>query len=156
MQETQPEEKQGWSLQRYLLIGGVALGAIILLPFIIGLVFAIVADPEPTAVRFGMIRDIVIIVLAMQGILIIVALTVLILQIARLISMLQAEVKPILEETRETAETARGTAQFVGRNVVEPVISLQSTVAGIIVLFRELFGIRKAIRRSKQETANES
>lgn len=145
------ENKSGWTFQRYLLLGGGGLGIVILLPLIIGILVAVIADPEPTAIRFGMIRDIVLIVLAMQGILVVLALVTLILQVARLVALLQNEVKPIIDDTKEAAQTAKGTAQFVGRNVTQPVISAKSFVFGFGVFVRELIGIRRALRTGKDQ-----
>lgn len=150
MDELETKQSEGgWTFQRYLYLAGAALAAIILLPLFIGILVAIIAEPAPTAVRFGMIRDIVLIILAMQGILVIVALTALILQIARLVALLQNEVKPIIDDTKEAAQSAKGTAQFVGQNVVQPVIGVKSFAAGLVVFIRELIGIRRALRPGK-------
>ncbi len=148
-ENTKPE-KRGWSFQRYMILAAAGLGVIIILPLIIGLVFAVIADPEPTAIRFGMVRDIVIIILALQGVLIVVALTLLLLQVTRLIAMLQNEIKPILEDTKDTVQTAKGTAEFVGKNVTEPIVTIGAFVTGSTVFIREIFGIRRALKSSKK------
>lgn len=132
---------------RNLILASIGLIVVVVLPFIIGLLFALLADPVPTAQRFGILRDVFIIILSLQGVLIIVALVVLILQITRLITLVQAEVQPILQNTQETVDTARGTAQFVSKNALSPLISFQAFVAGGWVFIRELGGIRRAIRR---------
>lgn len=128
----------------YLSIGGL-VGLILLV-----LVIAIVAALTDAA-RFGplieIIRDIVIILLALEGILIILALTILIAQIARLVNLLQNELKPILENTQETVKHARGTAEFVGKNLSDPVIKANAFLSGVGVMFRELGRIRRAVRR---------
>jgi hypothetical protein len=69
------------------------------------------------------IRDIAIIIVAVQSIVIGVLLAVLVWQIWRLVKIIQIEVMPIIEDTQATVHTVRGTAQFVSNNVVNPVIA---------------------------------
>jgi len=71
----------------------------------------------------ALIRDIAIIVLAMESLIIGGLLVVLLLQIRGLTRMLQEEVQPILESTRETASTVRGTTVFVSNTFVKPLIN---------------------------------
>ena len=66
----------------------------------------------------------------------------LIIQLASLINLLQNEVKPILKSTNETVNTLRGTSEFLSENLVEPVIKLNSYLAGLKKLF-DLFGINR-------------
>ena len=68
------------------------------------------------------IRDIAIILLAIQILVVNLLLALLIWQVWRMIKMIQTEVKPILRDTQETIGTVRGTAAFVSDNVVEPVV----------------------------------
>lgn len=75
------------------------------------------------------IRDIAIIIIAVQTIVIGVLLGVLIWQIWRLVKMLQTEIKPIINDTQETLSTVRGTATFVSNNVVDPVVKTGSALA---------------------------
>lgn len=70
------------------------------------------------------IRDIAIIIIAIQTIVIGVLLGVLIWQIWRLVKLLQTEIKPILRDTQQTVTTVRGTASFVSNQVVDPVIGV--------------------------------
>lgn len=96
---------------------------------------------QPTAPT-DKIRDIFIIVVALESLIIGVALIVLIVQLASLINLLQNEVRPILNATSETVNTLRGTAEFLGENVVEPVIKLNGYLAGLTRML-ELMGIKK-------------
>src|SRR5690349_24195742 len=52
------------------------------------------------------------------------SLVVLLIQLASLINLLQNEVRPIIQATNETVNALRGTAEFLGESVVEPVIKL--------------------------------
>ena len=88
------------------------------------------------------IRDIFIIVVALESLVIGVALIVLVVQLASLINLLQNEVRPILQATNETVNTLRGTAEFLGENMVEPVIKLNGYLAGLTRML-ELIGVKK-------------
>lgn len=68
------------------------------------------------------IRDIAIIVIAFQSIIIGVLLGVLIWQIWRLVKLVQTEIKPIIDDAQETVGTVRGTTTFLSHNLVEPVV----------------------------------
>ncbi len=106
----------------YALIGVVILGLIIA-----GSVFLFTSDASTTS----KIRDIFIIFMALESLVIGVALIVLIIQIAILTNLLQNEVKPILESTNETVSTLKGTVRFLSDNLAEPVIVLNEYLAGI-------------------------
>jgi hypothetical protein len=71
----------------------------------------------------AIIRDIAIIVLAVESLVVGALLIVLILQVRGLARMLQEEVRPILESARETATTVRGTTVFVSDTFVKPLIN---------------------------------
>ena len=71
-----------------------------------------------------------------------VALIILLIQMASLINLLQNEVRPILDATSETVNTLRGTAEFLGESVVEPVIKLNSYLASMRRVL-ELMGIKQ-------------
>jgi hypothetical protein len=85
---------------------------------------------------------VIIIVVALESLLIGVALIVLVVQLASLINLIENEVRPILKATNETVNTLRGTAEFLGENVVEPVIKLNGYLAGLYRMF-EMMGIKK-------------
>jgi hypothetical protein len=142
-----PTKDSRWPMSRVVKWIATILIALVVLLFLAGMGLALFSDADQTAPRVQIIRDIFIIVLAFQGILVIGALAILITQIARLINLLQNEVMPILKNTQETIDTARGTVEFVGENLTEPVIRLNAFLAAISVLLRELFGIRRALRR---------
>jgi len=88
------------------------------------------------------IRDIFIIFMAFESIVIGVALVVLVVQVSTLINLLQNEVKPILKSTKETVDTLKGTTEFLSSNLVEPVIKLNGYLAGMKQLF-DLFKFKK-------------
>ncbi len=90
------------------------------------------------------IRDLVIIFLSLEGMLIIMSLAVLTLQVARLVNLLQTEVKPILENTQETVKTAQRTVGFMSDNLAEPMMRASGFWRGRRSLIGNLFGIRRA------------
>ena len=122
---------------RRILIG-VIVGAVILV-ILLGVSIYLLLQPATPTDR---IRDVCIIVVALESLVIGVAMIVLIMQLASLINLLQNEIRPILHATNETVNTLRGTAEFLGDNVVEPVIKLNGYLAGLYRML-ELMGIRK-------------
>lgn len=153
-EEEQLEEEAGSPLVRVVVIASVVLIGLVVGIFVIALLIA-QGDVEKLAPIIQIVRDLVIILLALEGILIILALAVLIVQVARLINLLQNEFKPILQNTQDTLKSAKGTIDFVGDNVAEPVIRASSFFAGLGVLVGNLIGIRRAIRRSPDAPAPE-
>jgi len=117
---------------------GVSVGAVLLLA-LLGLAIYFLLQPATPTDR---IRDVFIIVVALESLVIGAALIVLIVQLASLINLLQNEIRPILNATTETVNHLRGTAEFLGENVVEPVIKLNGYLAGLYRML-ELMGIKK-------------
>ena len=146
--KVKPESK--WTAQRIVFLSAGVLGAIIALIFGIGLLLAFSGELEITALRIQYIRNIFMIVLSFEGILIIGAIAVLIVQITRLVNMLKRDVKPVLTTAQETVNTAKGTVEFVGDNTVRPIIRASAFMSGLGVVIRDMGGIRRAIRRTKQ------
>jgi hypothetical protein len=142
------ERAAGRSLRRLIILVTAALIGAVMLLFVLAIVIALTSDLEQSSAVIRLFRDLVIIFLALEGILIVLALGILILQIAKLINLLQTEVKPILENTQQTVKTAQGTVEFVSQNALTPILRLSGFLAGASVLTRELFGIRRAVRRS--------
>lgn len=139
------EEGRSRGITRWMMIGIGGLAGVIAVGFLIALIGSL-ADSEGVANFFRILRDFFIIVLALQGILICAALVILIVQVSALINLLSSEVKPIIDETRDTLSTARGTAEFVSQSVARPVIRTTSTLIGVGVFIRELLGIRRNLR----------
>lgn|GEM_PF-726211 len=88
----------------------------------------------------GVVRDILIIFLALTSIVVWVLLGILIWQIWRLTKLVQSELKPMIVDTKETIATVRGTTTFMSENVVTPVIQTSSRVAGYRRTAMALFG----------------
>jgi hypothetical protein len=140
------EEKKGRAWYFWPLVGLGAFVGVFIVGLVLALAVALAADPDDAATWVGIIRDMFIIVLAMEGMLVGLALIVLVIQIAALVNLLQNEIKPIVDKTNETATTVRGTAQFMSQNVIEPVVKFGALTAGIGGLVREMLGIRHALQ----------
>ena len=105
---------------------GVVVGVIVLLAALIGAVIFLL-NYEKTAV----IRDIFVIFLGFEMVLIGLVTVLLIIQIVKLVNMFQHEIKPVLDAANETMSTIRGTAVFMSDAMVQPVIKLNSYFASI-------------------------
>lgn len=144
------EPKSKWTTQRIVFVSAGVLGTIIVVIFGVGLLLAFSGELEVTALRIQYIRNIFMVVLGLEGILIIGSIAVLTVQITRLVNMVKRDVKPVLTRAQETVNTAKGTVEFVGDNIVRPVIRTSAFLSGLRVVIRDMGGIRRAIRRSKQ------
>ncbi len=132
------------SFVRYIIIGLIALAGLIVVSLVVALLAGLTGSEGVGDVIRG-VRDFFIIILALQGILISVALVVLILQLTALINLLRNEIRPIIDEARNTVTTVRGTTQFVSQNVTSPVIRVASTMAGARAFVNDLMGIRRNV-----------
>ncbi len=128
-----------------LYIALAAVVVVVLLGLLItGLVFLI--NPNLTSLDVvARLRDIFIILMALESLLIGLALTILIIQIARLTNLLQNELKPILDSTNATVSNLRGTTKFLSDNLVEPVIKLNELLA----VFQRVTDILHLTRKEK-------
>ncbi|MCA0452965.1 MAG: hypothetical protein LCI00_03190 [Chloroflexi bacterium] len=151
VEATTTEKQSTWTVQRIVFLSAGVLGGIIALIFIIGLLLGFTSELEVTATRIEYIRNLLFIMIGIEGILIIGSIAVLIVQVTRLINMLKRDVQPVLTTAKETVDTAKGTVEFVGDNAVGPIIRAGGFMAGLGVVFRDVGGIRRAIRRTKQQ-----
>jgi len=131
--ESLPEEAptpaitdEGAGSSRKVVIG-LVVGIVVILALIILGIWALTLPTTDTA----RVRDIFIIFMALQSLLLGFVLIILIVQIARLTNLLQNEVKPILESTNETVNTLRGTTTFLSDNLAQPVIKMNEYLAGL-------------------------
>jgi len=130
---TQKEEGLTEGQKRALIIGGIVLVIGAVIGAIAGAIY-LVGNPTTAAAW----RDVFIIFMALEFMIIGVALVVLVVQLAVLTNMLRHEIKPILESTNETVNTVRGTTLFLSDNLVEPIMKLNSYVAALSRLVESL------------------
>ena len=130
---TDPEVKQSSRKKLWLVI---LIVVVIIALLAAGIVLLSTSGAEVTS----QVRDIFVILMALESIVIGAALVILVVQIASLINLLQNEIKPILKSTSDTVNTLKGTTAFLSENLASPVIKLNSSVAGMRKIF-ELIGL---------------
>jgi len=133
------QEKTQNTRQKAAVIWISIISVLFLAAIITGVIFLARSNADTT----GRVRDIFIIVLALESLLIGAALIILVVQLAVLTNIIQNEVKPILSSTRETAGNIKGTSQFISKHAVAPIISVGSFIAGFQRLGEIVGFIRK-------------
>jgi hypothetical protein len=118
------EPPESW---RGLIIGLVIVAALLLAAMIAGLIYLFRSGPAVTE----NVRDIVIIVVAFEFMIVGLALIILVVQLARLVNLLQNELRPVIDSASETVNTLRGTARFLSDNLAGPVVKANAAIAGL-------------------------
>lgn len=77
------------------------------------------------------VRDIAIIVLAVESIIIGIVLVLLLWQVRSLTRLLQEEIKPILDSAQDTVGTIRGTTRLVSDTIVSPAVKIGGFASGL-------------------------
>ena len=95
-------------------------------------------------------RDIAIIVLAVESIVIGALLIYLVFLIRSLVKMLGEEIKPIVDTTRDTVGTVRGTTVFLSDTLVGPVVQVTGFFSGLRQAVRTLVGSTNNRREEAQ------
>lgn len=108
---------------------GIFIGILAVL-LLVGTVAAIIWLIQPGAPT-ETLRDVFIILVAFEFMVIGIALVVLIIQLARLVNLLNNEVRPILDSASEAANTMRGTARFLSDKLVGPVVKVNAGAAAV-------------------------
>jgi hypothetical protein len=125
MTEKPVDPKRSSRLRRRLFLFGAVL---LLLLAAVGIGLFLLSRNEALT---STARDIFLILLALEFMVVGVAVIVLAVQIARLTLLLEMEIRPMLENANDTLDTLRGTTLFLSESLVEPVVKLQSSLAAI-------------------------
>jgi len=128
--------------QRNALIIAGLLAVLVVIGLIVFGVF-LVNNPAQASVW----RDVFIIFMALEMIVIGAALVILMIQLAALTNLLKNEVRPILEATQETLNTVRGTTVFLSENLTEPIVKLNAYVAGLAKIVETVSSLGNIFRR---------
>jgi hypothetical protein len=156
MQETSdtsvPDPTHKWSIQRVVVIIAAMLTSTIVIIFVIGLLLTFSSPLEATALRLVYVRNIAIIVLFLEGLLVVGSLAVLIVQITRLINLVKKETKLLIGNAQDVVDSAKGTVEFVGDNVAQPVVQAGGIVAGARIIIRDIGGIRQALGKREESS----
>jgi hypothetical protein len=108
------------------------------------------APPSPGSVVVSLLRDVAIVFVAFETMVIGVLLVVLMLQVQSLVVLLRDEIRPMLEAANETLATVRGTTQFVSHNVVSPVVKWSGYLAGLRRIFQQIGGLREDLEQDNE------
>lgn len=87
----------------------------------------------------GAWRDIIIILLAVESLVLVGLMAMLVVQMTLLVRMMRDEIRPLIASAQETVNSARGTAQFVSRKIVTPTANAAANAARITRMFQVLF-----------------
>ena len=101
------------------------------------------------------VRDIGIILLALESLIIGVLLALLLVQIRRLARLLEEEIKPVLDSASETISTVRGTTEIVSETLVSPLIRISSYMSGLRTGLTTLIGIKSALEGTPETSVSE-
>lgn len=96
------------------------------------------------------VRDVAIVLLAIQSLVIGVLLALLLVQLRHLVRMLREEIAPILQTTQDTAHRVDGTVHLVSDTVVKPLIKINSVAAGVHKAFDSFFFLAGRIPRARR------
>ena len=102
--------------------------AVLAVLLVVGAVAAILWLIQPGAPT-ETLRDVFLILVAFEFMIIGVALVILVIQLARLVNLLNNEVRPILDSASEAANTMRGTARFLSDKLVSPIVKVNAGAA---------------------------
>ncbi|HSQ27126.1 MAG TPA: hypothetical protein VLM80_08370 [Anaerolineales bacterium] len=114
---------------------------------LVGIIASVYFLVQPTT-DTAKIRDVFIIFMAIESLLIGIALVILMVQLARLINLMQNEIKPILDSTQDALGHLRGTTVFLSDNLVAPVLKLNEYMAGFSQFF-QVIGLAKKSKKTK-------
>ena len=142
--EVQPEIPEGQApeepkIQKATVIG-ITIGILVVVAAVVAFAVFLLTGSSETTER---IRDVFIIFMALESMVIGLVLIVLVVQLARLTNLLQNEIKPILDSTNETVSTLRGTTQFLSDHLADPVIRLNEYFAGLSSFLKIINPARK-------------
>lgn len=138
------EVSSGISIFRIVKFSAFFIVLLILALLVFGLVVALTAA-ETWAPLLQIVRDIFLVILVLESVLIVTALAILMLQAAGFIIMLKTEIKPILDNARETTRLTKATAEFVSQNSIDPLIQIKSFISGLLSFLREIIRIRSIL-----------
>jgi len=94
------------------------------------------------------VRDIAIILVALEILIMNGLLVVLIWQVWRLVKMIRSEMRPVIRDSQGTVGTVKGSAEFVSASFISPLIAASGRLAGIV---RSVQVIRSELKSSMAE-----
>jgi len=117
--------------RRMTLIGiGIAVLAVLILLSFAGMIALGIIDE---------VRDIVIILLAIESLIVGGVTLFLLYQIIMLLTLIREELIPLIQSAQDTVNSARGTTVYVSRKIVAPSVRAATMVARLQTMARVLF-----------------
>jgi len=117
--------------RRMTLIGiGIAVLAVLILLSFAGMIALGIIDE---------VRDIVIILLAIESLIVGGVTLFLLYQIIMLLTLIREELIPLIQSAQDTVNSARGTTVYVSRKIVVPSVRAAQTMARLQTMARVLF-----------------
>lgn len=123
-------------ISKKVIIIGILIVVLVVALVVVAAIFLLKPENSQTTEQ---IRDLFLIFMALESLVIGIALVILIVQLASLINLLQNEIRPIINSTSETVNTLKGTATFISDNLSDPVIKLNQYLA----MMKQLFNVLK-------------
>jgi len=136
-------------VRRVILIVTLTPAILFGIMFLVAVLLAL-SNVQGAADLVRMIRDLMIVFIALELALIFVSVSILLVQVSRLVNLLTEEVGPLLDATQETVQTAQNTVEFAGRNVLNPMIEFSSFLTTLLSLLTSVFGLRRAYTRANK------
>lgn len=139
-----PNQQSGGPPQASGILIGAGVGIIVLTIILAVAAVLLAANAEQTAPIVELVRDMLIILMALELVIVGAAIVVFLIQVARFVNLMNNEVQPILSSASDTVNAVRGTAVFLSKHVTEPVVAIAGTLGGLGRAMRDIDAIRKA------------
>jgi hypothetical protein len=105
----------------------VFIAVVVIAALVVAAGFFLYSRPQATT----FLRDVAVIVLAFETLVVIFFLGVMIVLLIYVVLTLEREIKPVLNATSETVYTVRGTTTFVSDTVISPIMRVASIVGAV-------------------------
>lgn len=116
----------------------VSIAVVVIVALLVAAGFFLYSRPQTTT----FLRDIAVIILAFETLVVIFFLGVMTVLLIYVILTLEREIKPALKATSETIYTVRGTTTFVSDTVVAPIMSVAGIVGAVKGAAQAIAGLR--------------
>ena len=133
-----PEDKTPMDPRAKKMIVIVSIAVVVIVALLVAAGVFLYSRPQATI----FLRDIAVIILAFETLMVIFFLGVMTVLLIYVILTLEREIKPVLDATSETIYTVRGTTTFVSDTVVSPTIEVASIVGAVKGAAQAIAGLR--------------
>lgn len=123
---------------------GAAVGIVALTVALVVAAVLLAINARSAGPGVEIVRDLLIVTLVLELLVIGAAVVIFIIQVARFVNLLTNEIEPIITSTQDTVNVVRGTAVFISKNAVEPIIATASAMRGIGRVLGDIDAIGKA------------